>query len=250
MFFRLNDKLMLSHLRSKLLVGVHVVVHYIDNRRLKEFLYSLCDNGTDIVLLLHFGSHFLEQIVIIGKLEVPVYNVLHNGSFTCQCALGVDKVDRIVLMTQIALICIALFGLAALNGALADDLPAVEEHSSLFVIELSGGYLFQMTHLIKLSDKSIGDLVVPLCGVAQSGSTEQVKADVIIIESFLLSVVISLNIVTDSSCEALFSAGFSVALGDRGAVAVCSRNEDNVLLAYPVTQEACIYIGKTNTPPT
>ena len=53
-FFRLNDKLMLSHLRSKLLVGVHVVVHYIDNWRLKEFLYSLCDNGTDIVLLLHF----------------------------------------------------------------------------------------------------------------------------------------------------------------------------------------------------
>ena len=234
---------MLSHFRRKLLVYLHIVIHNIDNRRFKELLDSLCNNRTHIVLLLHIRNHFLKQSVVIGQLEVPVHNVLHYGSFSCNGALGVDKVNGIVLMTQIALVRIALFRLTALNGAFSHHLSAVEEHSCLFVIELSGGYFFQVTHFIKLPDKCVGNLVMPLCSFSQTRCTEKVKAYVIIRKGFLLSLVIAAYIVLYIALEALL-ASLSVALGNGRAVAVSTRNEDNIILAYPVSQETCIYISK------
>ena len=69
-----------------------------------------------------------------------------------------------------------------------------------------------MTHFIKLSDKCVGDLVVPPGGLTKSRSAKKVEADVIILESLFLGVVISLNIVADSSLEALLAC-LSVALG-------------------------------------
>ena len=90
---------MLSHLGRKLLIDVHKVVHYIDNGSFEKFLDGLCYNGTDIVLLFHIRNHFLKESVVIGQLEIPVNNVLHNGSFPCNGALGVDKVNWIILMT-------------------------------------------------------------------------------------------------------------------------------------------------------
>ena len=75
---------------------------------------------------------------MIRELKVPVVNIFHDRLFTCESALGVDKVLRHILVSEIAFVRIAFFRLTALHRAFSHYLSAVEECSYLFVVELSG----------------------------------------------------------------------------------------------------------------
>ena len=122
---------------------------YVDNRVLEELVNGLPHNGTDVLALFQLLHPVLHELLIVAELEIPVGNGLHCGSLACQGADGVDEVLGHILMAHIALICVALFGSTAVNGALSDYLSAVEEHTSLLIEELHGGYAFQLSLLVE-----------------------------------------------------------------------------------------------------
>ena len=65
-------------------------------------------------------------------------------------------------MAQIALVGISLLGLAALDGAAADHLTAVEERAGLGIVELQRGALGDGALLVQALDNLGGNLVVNL----------------------------------------------------------------------------------------
>ena len=134
--FRLFDKLMFSHLILDGEVGVHIVVHNVDNGRFEELADSFLYDLTDVILCIEHFHIIFEKRIILGEFEIPVCNVTEHGAKSRKCGAWVDEVHGHILMTEVALVCVALFGLAALNGAFADDLSAVEERADLFIVEL------------------------------------------------------------------------------------------------------------------
>ena len=174
------------------------------------------------------------------SLKYQLSTFFMTGVSPVSVLLGVDKVYRHILMSEVTLVRIALFGGAALNGTFSDDLSAVEESPRLFVIELCGGYLFKVTELIKPSYQSVGDLFMYLCRSSETGCTEDIKAYIVILQGLFLRIVIFLYKIGDSPLISAF-AEFSVCFGDRGAVAVGAGYEYDIILADPVTQKARIH---------
>ena len=157
---------------------------------------------------------------------------------------GVNEHFRHILVSQITFICIALFGVASFHRALADDLSAIEECACLCVIELGGGNAGQVPVFIQPTDETVGYLVVDLGSSAKSGCTEQVQADVIVVQGLLLRLVICGDKILDAAGEAFLCAFAAVAFCDRGAIAVRAGYEDHVVLADPIPKKPGVYICK------
>ena len=121
----------------------------VDNRGLQKLLYGLPDHRADVLALFQHLYPVFQQFFVVPQLEIPVGDRAHGGLFACQGAYRVYEVLRHILVTQVALVRIALFGSTALNGTLADDLSAVKETARFLVIELHGAYLFQLTLFVQ-----------------------------------------------------------------------------------------------------
>ena len=146
-------------------------------------------------------------------------------------------------MAQIALVGIGLLGLAALDGAAADDLAAVKERAGLGVVELQGGTLGDGALLVQALDNLGGHLVVNLDGRLKARAAVDVAADVVVVEGRGLAGVVGLDVLANGLVVALVLLELAVALHDGRAVAVGARGEDYVLAAQAVAQEAGEEVG-------
>ena len=147
-------------------------------------------------------------------------------------------------MAQIALVGISLLGLAALDGAAADHLTAVEERAGLGIVELQRGALGDGALLVQALDNLGGHLVVDLGRRLKARATVDVAADVVVVEGRGLAGVIGLDILADGLVVAFVLLELAVALHDGRAVAVGARGEDDVLAAQTVAQEAGEEVGR------
>ena len=198
---------------QKCVIQLPELVHDIHEGRLQELLDSLCHHRTDTLVRLHAGNHLTEQGIELRQLEIPVGDLLHHRLLPGKGAAGIYKVYGVVGMTQVALIRISLFGLAALHRALPHHLTAVEEHPCLFIEKLRRGHLFKIAKVIQLLYKLMGDLLVLGRCIPKGRGTEKVKAYEIVIKGLLLGIVIALYIVTDRALKPRLT-GLAVALSN------------------------------------
>ena len=147
-------------------------------------------------------------------------------------------------MTQVALIGISLLGLAALDGAAADDLATVEERAGLGIVELQRGALGDGAPLVQALDNLGGHLVVDLRSRLKARSAVDIAADVVVVEGRCLAGVIGLDVFAHGLVVALVLRELAVALHDGRAVAVGARGEDDVLAAQAVAKEAGEEVGR------
>ena len=147
-------------------------------------------------------------------------------------------------MAQIALVGISLLGLAALDGASADDLATVEERAGLGIVELQRGALGDGALLVQALDNLGGHLVVDLRSRLKARAAVDVAADVVVVEGRGLAGVIGLDIFADGLVVAFVLLELAVALHDGRAVAVGARGEDDILAAQTVAQEAGEEVGR------
>lgn len=147
-------------------------------------------------------------------------------------------------MAQVALVGIGLLGLAALDGAAADHLAAVEERAGLGVVELQRGALGDGALLMQALDNLGGHFVVNLRSRLKARAAVDIAADVVVVEGRCLAGVIGLDVLVNGLVVALVLLELAVALHDGRAVAVGARGEDDVLAAQTVAQEAGEEVGR------
>lgn len=110
------------------------------------------------------------------QVEVPVLHRAHLGRNAGERGLRRDKVLRRVAVAQVALVGIGVLGLAALHGAMALHLAAVQERARLGVVELQRRALLQPAVLIQLLDERLADELVDLAGMPDVGAFVDIKA--------------------------------------------------------------------------
>ena len=219
-------------------VVVFQLVFDVDDGRHQEL--ALCGDGDlagagvpgDVVHMLR------DDLAHLRKLEVPVDHGAQLRGLAGEGRLGGDAVLGHELVAQVAFVRIGFLGLAALDGAAADHLAAVEEGLCLGVVELRSGALLQPAVLVQRADEPVRHLVVFLAGFSQGRALVDVQADVEGVERGLLLVMVALHVVEDAALELAGLDQLAVALHDGGAVAVCAGNEEHVVAADAVPQEA------------
>ena len=216
----------------------------VELSRQQPLLHGLGDHGANLRVLGELGGVGLHKVEVGRQVEVEVVDRAQLGHLAGELALGRDKLLGLKLVTQIALVGIGLLGLAALDGAAADDLAAVKERAGLGVVELQGGTLGDGALLVQALDNLGGHLVVNLGCRLKARAAVDVAADVVVVEGRGLAGVVGLDILADGLVVALVLLELAVALHDGRAVAVGARGEDDVLAAQAVAQEAGEEVGR------
>ena len=229
--------------------GLAELVLDIELSRQQPLLHSLGDHGTNLRVLGELGGIGLHKVEVGRQVEVEVVYRAQLGHLAGELAFGRDELLGLKLVTQVALVGISLLGLAALDGAAADYLTAVEERAGLGIVELQRGALGDGALLVQALDNLGGHLVVNLRGRLKARAAVDIAADVVVVEGRGLAGVIGLDILGDGLVVALVLLELAVALHDGRAVAVGARGEDDVLAAQTVAQEAGEEVGRDKKGP-
>ena len=223
--------------------GLAELVLDVELSRQQPLLHGLGDHGANLRVLGELGGVGFHKVEVGGQVEVEVVDRAQLGHLAGELALGRDELLGLKLVTQVALVGIGLLGLAALDGAAADDLAAVEERAGLGVVELQRGALGDRALLVQALDNLGGHLVVDLGSRLKARAAVDVTADVVVAEGRGLAGVVGLDVLANGLVVALVLLEFAVALHDGRAVAVGARGEDHVLAAQAIAQEAGEEVG-------
>ena len=224
--------------------GLAELVLDIELGRQQPLLHGLGDHGTNLRVLGELGGVGLHKVEVGRQVEVEVVDRAQLGHLAGELALGCDELLGLKLVTQVALVGISLLGLAALDGAAADHLAAVEERAGLGVVELQRGALGDGALLMQALDNLGGHFVVNLRSRLKARAAVDIAADVVVVEGRGLAGVIGLDVLVNGLVVALVLLELAVALHDGRAVAVGARGEDDVLAAQTVAQEAGEEVGR------
>ena len=104
-------------------------------------------------------------------------------------------------MTQFAFVRVSLLGFAALHGAMAEHLAAVQERADFGVVELKGLHKSQMPVFMQTAQHAVRDQLMHLARTAYAAALIDGKIDVVRIERRLLGVVVALHVIADRALE-------------------------------------------------
>ena len=224
--------------------GLAELVLDVELGRQQPLLHSLGDHGANLRVLGELGGIGLHKVEVGRQVEVEVVDRAQLGHLAGELALRRDELLGLKLVAQVALVGIGLLGLAALDGAAADHLTAVEERAGLGIVELQRGALGDGALLVQALDNLGGHLVVNLRSRLKARAAVDITADVVVVEGRGLAGVIGLDILANGLVVALVLLELAVALHDGRAIAVGARGEDDVLAAQAVAQEAGEEVGR------
>ena len=224
--------------------GLAELVLDVELSRQQPLLHGLGDHGANLRVLGELVGIGLHKVEVGRQVEVEVVYRAQLGHLAGELALRRDELLGLKLVAQVALVGIGLLGLAALDGAAADHLTAVEERAGLGIVELQRGALGDGALLVQALDNLSGYLVVDLGRRLKARAAVDVTADVVVVEGRGLAGVIGLDILVNGLVVALVLLELAVALHDGRAVAVGARGEDDVLAAQTVAQEAGEEVGR------
>ena len=224
--------------------GLAELVLDVELSRQQPLLHGLGDHGANLRVLGELGGVGLHKVEVGRQVKVEIVDRAQLGHLAGELALGRDELLGLKLVTQIALVGVGFLGLAALDGAAADHLAAVEERAGLGIVELQRGALGDGALLVQTLDNLRGHLVVNLRSRLKARAAVDVTADVVVVEGRGLAGVIGLDILADGLIVAFILLELAVALHDGRAVAVGARGEDDVLAAQAVAQEAGEEVGR------
>ena len=100
-----------------------------------------------------------------------------------------------------------------------------------------------MTVFVQLFEQIVRHALMYFARATNARTLVDGKRDIVSIERRLLRIVVALHVVDDGALKALVFAGFAIALLDRRAEAVGTRNEEHILFANAIAKEARIGIG-------
>ena len=224
--------------------GLAELVLDVELCRQQPLFHGLGDHGANLRVLGELGGVGLHKVEVGGQVEVEVVDRAQLGHLAGELALGRDELLGLKLVTQVALVGVGFLGLAALDGAAADHLAAVEERAGLGIVELQRGALGDGALLVQALDNLGGNLVVNLRSRLKARAAVDIAADVVVVEGRGLAGVIGLDVLANGLVVALVLLELAVALHDGRAVAVGARGEDDVLAAQTVAQEAGEEVGR------
>ena len=224
--------------------GLAELVLDIELSRQQPLLHGLGDHGANLRVLGELGGIGLHKVEVGRQVEVEVVDRAQLGHLAGELALGRDELLGLKLVAQVALVGIGLLGLAALDGAAADHLAAVEERAGLGIVELQRGAFGDGALLVQALDNLGGHLVVNLRSRLKARAAVDVAADVVVVEGRGLAGVVGLDVLANGLIVALVLLELAVAFHDGRAVAVGARGEDDVLAAQAVAQEAGEEVGR------
>ena len=173
-----------------------------------------------------------------GQVEIPVLDGAHLGHGSRNGRLRRDEIDRVILMAQIALVRISVLRLASLNRAMPHHLATIQERLRLGVVKLKRRFLAKETVLVKLLDEGLGNMLMDLTGMTDSRAIVNRETDTVRAQRVRLTLMVAHHVVGDAPVELPRLDELSIALVDRGAEAVGSRDESDIILADAVPQEA------------
>ena len=214
------------------------LVFHIDDRRREELLDRLRDNIANRGIGPEFLHMLFQELGESGQVEIPVLDGAHLGHGSRDRRLRRDKVDWVVLMAQIALVRVSVLRLASLDWAVPHHLATVQKRLRLGVVELKRRFLVEETVLVELLDERLGNMLMDLAGVTDSRAIVNREANTVRAQRVRLTLMVAHHIVGDAPVELPRLDELSIALVDRGAKAVGSRNESDVILADAVPQKA------------
>ena len=194
--------------------GLAELVLNIELRRQQPLFHGLGDHGANLRVLGELGGVGLHKVKVGRQVKVEVVDRAQLGHLASELALGRDELLGLKLVTQVALVGVRLLGLAALDGAAADDLAAVEERAGLGVVELQRGALGDGALLVQALDNLGGHLVVDLGRRLKARAAVDVAADVVVVEGRCLAGVVGLDVLANGLVVAFVLLELAVALHD------------------------------------
>ena len=129
----------------------------------EPLLHGLHDHRARDAVFGECGGVLLEIVEIGGQVEVDVVDRAQLGALAGEREHRRDELLGLELMTQVALVGIGLLRLAALDGAAADHLAAVQELACRGIVELQGRALLEHAGL---AQRSMISAVVCACTCA------------------------------------------------------------------------------------
>ena len=228
----------LRQVRRNLPICLLGLVFHIDDRRREELLDRLRDNIANRGIGPEFLHMLFQELGESGQVEIPVLDGAHLGHGSRNGRLRRDEIDRVILMAQIALVRISVLRLASLNRAMPHHLATVQERLRLGVVKLKRRFLAKETVLVKLLDEGLGNMLMDLTGMTDSRAIVNREADTVRAQRVRLALMVAHHVVGDAPVELPRLDELSIALVDRGAEAVGSRDESDIILADAVPQEA------------
>ena len=223
--------------RNRPICFLGLVLH-VDDRRREELLDRLRDNVANRGIGLELLHMFFQELGEGRQVEIPVLDRAHLGHGSRDRRLRRDKVDRVVLMAQIALVRVSVLRLAPLDWAVPHHLATVQKRLRLGVVELKRRFLVEETVLVELLDERLGNMLMDLAGVTDSRAIVNREANTVRAQRVRLTLMVAHHVVGDAPVELPRLDELSIALVDRGAEAVGSRDESDIILADAVPQEA------------
>ena len=211
-------------------------------RGIEPFLHGLRDHGANRGIGGQALGVLAHVLGVGGQVEVEVVDRNELGRLAGQRALGGDELLGLELVAQVALVGVGLLGLAALDGAAAEDLAAVEELTGGGVVELLGAHLGELALLVQALDELRRHGLVDVDRGLQRAAGVQVAGHAEAGQIGFLAVVVLAHVVGDVLVVAVRLAALAEALHDGGAVAIGARDEDHVLAAQAVAQEAGVEV--------
>ena len=211
---------------------------HVDSRVYEALPHGLRDHGAHLGVFVPLIHEAFEIALEGGEVEVPVAHGAQLGRGARELRDGGDELFWVELMAEVAFVGIGLLGFAAAHGAAALDLAAVQELPGLRVIELARLHEAQMSLLVKPADELRRELLVEGRCRLQARAREEVERDLEGLEGFELELVVFAHVVDDSARVAFVRDLLAVAFHDGGAIAVGAGDEDDVLFADAVAQEA------------
>ena len=127
---------------------------------------------------------------------------------------------------------------ATLDRAGAADLPAVQEDLQVRVVELKVRGPGHVAEVVERLQQRRAEFLMDLAVPADAGRRKQAQADLVVGEGLLLAGMILLDHLFDGAGELALGGHLAVLFDDGRTVAVGSGNEDDVVLADAVAQEA------------
>ena len=233
-------------LRQIALDGLVCLVRLVldeDHGRREELADGLRHHGAHLGRIFHASDERAQEVGEGGQIEVPVLNRTHFGNRVGQRRLRRDEIGRRIAMAEIALVGVGVLGLAALHGAAALHLAAVEERARLGIVELQRGLALEPAVRVELLDEGVCDLLVHLARMPDARAVEDVEAHLEIFEGALLRLVVAHHVVLDRARELPRLDEFAVALVDGRAEAVGARHEAHIFSADAVAQESREGVG-------
>ena len=198
--------------RSICLLGL---VLHIDDRRREELLDRLRDDIADRRIGLERLDVLFQKLGEGGQVEIPVLDGAHLGHGSRDRRLRRNEVDWVVLMAQIALVCVSVLRLAPLDWAMAHNLATIQKRLRLGVVELKRRFLAEETVLVELLDECLGDMLMDLAGVADSRAIVNREANTVRAQRVRLTLVVAHHVVGDAPVELPRLDELSIPLVDR-----------------------------------